>query len=151
MSPERAYDTWVDGGRYRQWQAGVLDVLDVTGSIGAAGTTYTLDHGPRLKRRVTVLEAERPRLHRIRQEGVGVTDETLATFEADGSGTKMTVSLDVRYGRVMALFARLARRSTIEREFRGSSSGSSRSPDGRRRKRARVRATPPTRRPAGGS
>ena len=30
----------------------------------------------------------------------------------------MTVSLDVHYGRVIALFARLRRRSTIEREFR---------------------------------
>jgi activator of Hsp90 ATPase-like protein len=111
------WDLWVDGARYPQWQGMLLAVRDVTGPVSTAGTTYLLDHGPKLKRQVRVLAAERPVRHVIEQTGMGVHDETTATFEPEGDGTRLTVVVVYRLGRLMSLLTRLDRKSRTEREL----------------------------------
>ena len=114
---ERAWDLWVDAARYTQWQSMLLAVRDLSGPVSTAGTTYVLDHGPRLQRRVRVLVAERPFRHVIEQQGMGIHDETTATFEPEDGGTRLTLVVIYRLGRLMSLLTRLDRKSRTEREL----------------------------------
>jgi hypothetical protein len=115
---ERTFDVWVDAARYPQWQGGVLAVTDVTGSIDAVGTTYVLDHGPKLKRTVRVVDVERPVRHVIEQEGVGLQDHTVATFERIPNGTRLSIAVYLKMNRVLRALAHLDRQSRRDREAR---------------------------------
>jgi uncharacterized protein YndB with AHSA1/START domain len=114
---ERAWEVWVDAARYPQWQGGVLAVHELTGRVGEVGTTYVLDHGPKLKRQVRVVASERPIRHVIEQTGVGVHDQTAATFEPDGEGTLVTLVTYAHMNAVMRFFSRLDVRGWSQREF----------------------------------
>ncbi len=114
---ERAWEVWVDASRYPQWQGGVLAVQDLTGRVGEVGTTYVLDHGPKLKRQVRVVAAEPPVRHVIEQTGVGVHDQTAATFEPDGEGTLVTLVTYAHMNAVLRFFSRLDVRGWSQREF----------------------------------
>lgn len=114
---EAAWDLWVDAARYPQWQSMLLAVRDLSGRVSVAGTTYTLDHGPKMQRQVRVLVADRPIRHVIEQTGMGIHDETTATFEPEGTGTRLTLVVHAHLGPIMRLLARLDRRSRSEREL----------------------------------
>lgn len=114
---ERAWALWVDAARYPQWQGAVLAVQEVSGPVAQVGTTYVLDHGPKLKRHVRVVAAEPPVRHVIEQAGVGVRDQTVATFAAEADGTRVTVTLYLHLNAIMRLLAHLDRRSRMEREL----------------------------------
>ena len=66
---ERAWAVWIDAARYPQWQGGLLAVTDVDGPLDVVGTTFVLDHGPKLKRTARVVAVERPVRHVIEQTG----------------------------------------------------------------------------------
>ena len=117
LSIDRAWDLWVDAARYPQWQSMLLAVRELTGPVSTAGSTYVLDHGPKMKRQVRVLAAERPVRHVIEQTGMGIHDDTTATFEPDEGGTRLTLVVHYRFGRVMGLLQRLDRSSRSEREL----------------------------------
>ncbi len=97
LPPEQSYDLWIDASRFPQWQRMVIRAFDATGDVDVPGATYRLDHGPRMKRTITVLGARRPEMYRIRQQGAGQDDEGTTTFEltADG-GTRLRVDWHVR-------------------------------------------------------
>lgn len=114
---ERAWDLWLDAARYPQWQGALLAVRDLSGPVSVVGTTYILDHGPRLERRVRVVAVERPVRHVIEQTGVGVRDQTVATFESEDGGTRLTVVFYAHLNRVMRLLSLLDRRSRSQREL----------------------------------
>ena len=87
LTPEETYDLWIDATRFPQWQSLVVRAFDATGDVGVPGATYRIDHGPRMKRTITVLGARRPEMYRIRAEGAGQDDEGMTTFEpAPGGG-----------------------------------------------------------------
>lgn len=109
LSIEAAWNLWIDAARFPQWQSLLLAVRDLSGPLSTAGTTYTLDHGPKMQRQVRVLIAERPVRHIIEQTGMGVHDETTATFESEGEGTRLTLVVHGRLGPMMRLLARLSR------------------------------------------
>ena len=113
---ERAWHLWMDAARFTQWQSALLAVRELTGPVSTVGTTYVLDHGPKLQRQVRVLIAERPVRHVIEQRGLGVHDETVATFEPEGEGTRLTVVTYGHMGRLLRLLALLFR---SERELAG--------------------------------
>ena len=117
MPIERAWDLWVDAARYPQWQSMLLAVRDMSGPASVVGTTYVLDHGPRMKRQVRVLVAERPVRHVIEQTGMGIHDDTTATFEPEDGGTRLILVVHYRFGRVVGLLQRLDRSSRSEREL----------------------------------
>lgn len=114
---ERAWEVWVDAARYPQWQGGVLAVQDLTGRVGEVGTTFVLDHGPKMKRQVRVVASEPPVRHVIEQAGVGVQDQTVVTFERDGEGTLITLVVYAHLNAVMRFFNRLDVRGWSQREF----------------------------------
>lgn len=115
IGQEAAFDLWLDAGRYPQWQGGVIRAVEASGPLDQPGTTFRLDHGPGMKRTVTVLEANRPNSILMRQHGLGVADETLVTFSPLGDGsTRVRATIDLRVG--LGSFGRL-----LERISRGSS------------------------------
>ena len=88
----------------------------MTGPTSAVGTTFVLDHGPKMQRRARVVAAERPTHYVLEQTGMGVTDLTTVTFEPEGEGTLVTATFVMHLNRVMQVLARLDRRSRMERE-----------------------------------
>ncbi len=117
VAPERVWDLWVDAARYPQWQAALLAVRELSGRLDAEGATCLLDHGPKLKRRLRVMVAERPTRHVIEQTGIGVQDLTTATFEPEKHGTRLTVVTHMHLNPLMQVLSRFDRRSRIRREF----------------------------------
>lgn len=118
VAVDRAFALWTDAGRYPQWQVGVLRAFDATGPLDEAGTVLRLDYGPGMRRTVTVLESDRPRRYRIREEGLRSTNETQVDFEAIGADRTrvvLTYDLQVGLGPASGILERLTR-STIERQ-----------------------------------
>ena len=59
---------------------------------------------------------ERPTRHVIEQAGVGVQDQTVATFEPVPGGTRVTVAFYGHLNRAMRLLSRLDRGDRMQRE-----------------------------------
>ena len=116
IAADRAWDLWADASRWPQWQAALIRVHDVSGPASEMGSTCTLDHGPRLKRHVRVLAAERPERHSMEQTGLGLRDVTTATFEPIPGGTRVTAVVFARLNLVMRA-AMLLDRGRSGREF----------------------------------
>ena len=107
IPPEAAWNLYCDLARATQWQLGLKAVRDVSGDPATVGSTWVLDHGPKMERRVIVRVAERPVRHVVEQAGMGVHDTTTATFEPDGDGTRLTMVSVGRLNALMGFFARL--------------------------------------------
>ena len=69
LSANETFNLFVDAIRYPEWQRALKRVVDLSGSTADPGTTYVLDHGLGGKVRVTVLDVDKPRLYRLRQQG----------------------------------------------------------------------------------
>lgn len=91
--PEVVFDLWTNLERQREWVGGVTDVVDVTGPVDAAGTTYTVMFG-RTRSPTQVLEAERPRRFAVHFGSWILRGRNTATFESEDGGTLLTVRLD---------------------------------------------------------
>jgi uncharacterized protein YndB with AHSA1/START domain len=91
-SVERTFEVFIDASRFSQWQALAVGVLDQTGPLTEPGASVRIDHGPGMKRTMTILEADPPNRLRYRQRGMGFDDTTTAVFEPDGGGTRVTLS-----------------------------------------------------------
>jgi uncharacterized protein YndB with AHSA1/START domain len=115
--PEAVWDAWADVARYPQWQGGVAAVRDLQGDVRAAGASYVLEAGPKMRRQVRVTAAERPTRYVMEQTGLGMHDVTTTTFEPDGDGTLVTLTLYAHLNAVLRILSRLDRRSRQEREI----------------------------------
>lgn len=113
---EQAWDLWTNAARFPQWQSGITRVRDLVGVPGEAECRYVLDAGPGLSRSVRVLVAERPERHVIEQVGLGVRDETSATFESVAGGTVLRVAVYSHLNPLMRVLVRLGP-GKVEREF----------------------------------
>ncbi len=113
---EAAWDLWTNAARFPQWQSGINRVRDLVGSPGEAECTYVLDAGPGMSRSVRVRVAERPARHVIEQQGMGVRDETSATFESVPGGTLLRVAVYSHLNLVMRVVTSFQMRK-VEREF----------------------------------
>lgn len=116
-SPERAFDLWTNLDRMKEWVGGVTKVTDVTGPVDRAGTTYTVWFG-RMKSRTTVLEAERPRIFRSRFGNLILKGSNVATFEPDGTGTRIRQEMRTD-GIVAAIFGRIFAGGSYRGSFQG--------------------------------
>jgi len=111
---ERAFQVFSDASRFPQWQAMALRTFDQTGPLDRADSSVRIDHGPKMVRTLTVLEADPPSSLRYRQTGMGFDDITTVTFDGDGDSTTVTMSADLRVagGPVGRMLERLSRGST---------------------------------------
>jgi len=115
--PEVAFDLWTNLGRQREWIGGVTEVVDVTGPVDVAGTTYTVMFGS-TRSPTKVLEAERPRQFVVHFGNWILRGRNSATFEPDDGGTLVTVTLDTE-GILAAITARIFSLGSWKGSFRG--------------------------------
>jgi hypothetical protein len=113
---------FIDATRFSQWQAAALGAFEQTGPLTSPGSTVRIDHGPAMKRTMTILDAEPPHRLRYRQQGVGLDDTTVATFEAEGERTRVTMSSELRVaggpiGRILERLGRNQNRTEYQREL----------------------------------
>jgi hypothetical protein len=111
------FDLWTNLERMREWVGGVTKVTDVTGLVAAGGTRYTVWFG-RMKSQTEVLEAERPRRFATRFGNRILRGQNSTSFEADGTGTRLTQTLETE-GIIAAIMARLFALGSYRGSFRG--------------------------------
>ncbi len=113
-SVERAFEVFVDASRYPQWQAAALRAFGQTGPLSAVGSSVRIDHGPGMKRTMTIVEADPPRRLLFRQQGMGLDDTTELTFEPGGDRTRIRMRSELRVagGAIGRLLERLGRGQT---------------------------------------
>ncbi len=119
---ERTFEVFIDATRFSQWQAAALGAFEQTGPLTAPGSTVRIDHGPAMKRTMTILESEPPRRLRYRQQGAGLDDTTVVRFEPDGERTHVAMSSELRVaggpiGMVLERLARSQSRTEYQREL----------------------------------
>ena len=81
-TPEQAFRALAQVERWSDWQAGVRRVVSVSGAGDSPGTTFVLDHGPKMKLQVTILEAVPGVRYRFLQRGIGSAYDVVVTFAA---------------------------------------------------------------------
>ena len=116
-TPDRVFDLWTDLDRMKEWVGGVTKVTDVTGPIDQVGTRYIVWFGP-VKSPTVVLEADRPRRFSTRFGNRILRGVSTATFEADGSGTRITQDMRTE-GWVSALTSRLFALGSYKGSYQG--------------------------------
>jgi uncharacterized protein YndB with AHSA1/START domain len=100
VAPEAVWDVLADPASYQYWVVGSKAVRDADPGFPAAGTRFhhTIGVGPLTVRDHTkVLEAERPRLMRLRAKGrpLGTASVTLElAAESGGTRVRMTENPD---------------------------------------------------------
>ena len=115
--PEVVFDLWTNLERQREWIGGVTEVVDVTGPVDVAGTTYTVMFGS-TRSATQVLEADRPRRFVVHFGNWILRGRNSATFEPEGDGTLITVRLDTE-GLLPAIMARIFSLGSWRGSFRG--------------------------------
>jgi len=115
--PEVVFDLWTNLERQREWVGGVTNVIEVTGPVDVAGTTYTVMFG-KTRSPTEVLEAERPRRFVVHFGNWILRGRNTAIFEPDDGGTLLTVRLDTE-GLFPAIMARIFSLGSWKGSFRG--------------------------------
>ena len=115
--PAVAFDLWTNLERQHEWIGGVTAVVDVTGLVDVAGTSYTVMFG-RTRSPTEVLEADRPRVFAVHFGNWILRGQNRATFEPEDSGTRVTVRMDTE-GLFPAIMARIFSLGSWKGSFRG--------------------------------
>lgn len=101
-----------------EWVGGVTSVTDVTGPLDQTGTRYTVWFGGRTASPTEVLDVERPRGFVTHFGNWLLRGRNSTTFEPDGDGTRVTVTLDTE-GLFPALMARIFSLGSWRGSFKG--------------------------------
>lgn len=115
--PEQVFALWTNLQRMGEWVGGVTGVSDISGPVDRAGTTYVVHFGP-VKSPTVVLEADPPRRFATRFGNWLLRGRSSATFEPDGSGTRLTQEFET-VGRISAISSWVFSRGSYEGSFRG--------------------------------
>jgi hypothetical protein len=116
-SQDRVFDLWTDLDRMPEWVGGVTKVTDVTGPVDTAGTSYTVWFGG-MRSTTEVIEAVRPRMLRTRFRNSLLRGESIASFEREGNGTRLTQEFRTE-GLIPAIAARVFATGSYRGSFRG--------------------------------
>jgi hypothetical protein len=101
----------------KEWVGGVTKVTDLTGPVDQVGTRYIVWFGP-VKSRTVVLEADRPRRFSTRFGSWILRGVSTATFEAEGTGTRVTQHMRTE-GPVSAITSRLFALGSFNGSYQG--------------------------------
>jgi uncharacterized protein YndB with AHSA1/START domain len=115
--PEDVFALWVDLDRANEWIEGLTRITDVTGPLDQPGARYTAWFG-RMPSPTEVLEARPPTYIRSRFGSALLAGETSATFESEGTGTRLTQTFKTQ-GVIPAVAARVFATGTWRGSFRG--------------------------------
>ncbi len=116
-SPEVVFGLWTDLDRMKDWVGGVTKVTDRTGPMDRAGTRYVVWFGG-MRSETEVLDVEPARRFRTRFGNRLLRGESSATFEPDGTGTRLTQEFRT-YGLIAAIAARIFASGSYRGSFRG--------------------------------
>ena len=100
-----------------EWVGGVTGVTDVSGPVDRVGTTFVVHFGP-VKSPTEVLEADPPRRFATRFGSWILRGRSSATFEPDGTGTRVTQEFET-VGLISAISSWVFSRGSYEGSFRG--------------------------------
>jgi uncharacterized protein YndB with AHSA1/START domain len=119
---ERAFAVFIDATRFSQWQAMAVRAFDQSGPLSSPGSTVRIDHGPAMKRTMTILEADPPHRIRFDQDGMGLHDTTTVTFDGEGERSRVTMTSELRVaggvvGRVLERLSVGQNRAEYQREL----------------------------------
>ena len=114
---EGVFDLWTNLDRMPEWIGGVTKVTDVTGPVDTAGTRYTVWFGG-MRSTTEIVEAVRPRMLRTRFRNSLLRGESIASFEREGSGTRLTQDFRTE-GLIPAIAARVFATGSYRGSFRG--------------------------------
>lgn len=111
---ERTFAVFTNATRFSQWQALAVSAFEQSGPLDQPGSSVRIDHGPAMKRTMTILDADPPHRLRYRQQGMGANDINDVRFQAIGDGTRLTASTELRVagGPIGRLLERLGRRGS---------------------------------------
>lgn len=117
-SPDVVFDLYTNVDRMPEWIGGVTSVSDVTGPVDRAGTRYTVWFGGRTASPTEILESDRPYRIVTHFGNWILQGRNSATFDHDGDGTRMTVTLDTE-GLFPAFMARIFSIGSWRGSFKG--------------------------------
>ena len=115
---EQVFDLWTNLERAPEWIEGMAGVSEVSGPVNQAGTTYITRFGNWAKSLTTVVEAERPTLHKVKFGNWLLRGTNAATFEQRDGGTRLTQTFDT-VGIIPAITARVFATGSYKGSFRG--------------------------------
>ena len=115
---EQVFALWTNLDRAAEWIGGVKDVIDISGPLDQAGTTYTVRFGNWATSPTTVTAVERPSHFATRFGNTLLRGENNATFEERGTGTHLTQEFRV-HGFLPRIMARIFATGSYQGSFRG--------------------------------
>jgi uncharacterized protein YndB with AHSA1/START domain len=115
---EQVFARWTDLDRMPEWIGGMRDVVDLSGPVDQAGTTYTVRFGSWATSPTTVVAAERPSHYSTRFGNTYLRGENEAWLEEIGGGTRLTQEFRVA-GLLPRLMARVWATGSYKGSFRG--------------------------------
>ncbi len=115
---EQVFDLWTNLDRMAEWVGGVKDVIDISGPVDRAGTTYTVRFGSWATSPTTVIAAERPSQFTTRFGNTYLRGENDATFEDIGTATRLIQEFRVD-GFLPRVMARIFATGSYRGSFRG--------------------------------
>jgi len=124
--PDRVWALGTDPSRYAEWQAGLVEVRDISGPLDQVGSKYTAVYkvmGRRLEGTSEVTKVEPGRLIEERGSIIGGGPaSTTIRIEPAADGTDMTVELDYDLpgGMIGDIADKLFMERAIERQIRHS-------------------------------
>jgi uncharacterized membrane protein len=117
---DQVFDLWTNLARMAEWVGGVKDVVDISGPVDHAGTTYTVRFGNWATSPTTVIAAERPSHFATRFGNTYLRGENEAWFEdaAGDAATRLRQEFRI-HGLLPRLVARIFATGSYKGSFRG--------------------------------
>jgi uncharacterized protein YndB with AHSA1/START domain len=116
-TPEDVFALWIDLDRAKVWIGGLTKITDVTRPLDRPGARYTAWFG-RMRSPTEILELELPGYIRTRFRSALLGGDTSATFEPEGTGTRLTQMFRTK-GIIPAIAARIFATGSRTGSFRG--------------------------------
>jgi uncharacterized protein YndB with AHSA1/START domain len=115
--PAVVFDLWTNLERAPEWVGGLKGYTDITGPIDVAGTRYTAWFGS-MSSPTEVIDAERPHRYATRFGNRLLRGTNSTTFEAEGSGTRLTQTFATQ-GLIPGIMAWIFAHGSYSGSFRG--------------------------------
>lgn len=120
---ERVFEMFIDVGRWPEWMAQATEIKDITGPLDEVGTrihTVSSMLGRTMESWEEIVEADRPRLWKVRTEGSGMKGTATYRLTPAARGTDIAVEADYELsaGFLGHIADRLFLEKTLERQMR---------------------------------
>jgi uncharacterized protein YndB with AHSA1/START domain len=115
---DQVFALWTNLERMPEWIGGMKDVIELSGPVDQAGTTYTTRFGSWATSPTTVIAAERPSHYATRFGNTYLRGENEAWLEETPTGTRLKQQFRV-HGFLPRIMARIFATGSYKGSFRG--------------------------------